>query len=184
MAKGMDKMKMTDSVMRIYLTNLAAYNAGHLKGNWVNLPCDDIQAEIDKVLAMYPKSEELFITDYESECGITCGEYENIYKLNELCEEAEDILNDVGEDVFQAAVYALDTVKEAINCLRKGDYTYFAGIESDDDLGQAAVDEGLFGELPDEHPLSGYIDYEAIGRDMRLSGYVIHSETSIAICCG
>ena len=50
--------------MKIYITNLAKYNEGVLKGEWVSLPIDEtaLQPKIKNILGA---DEELFISDYD-----------------------------------------------------------------------------------------------------------------------
>ena len=55
--------------MRIYVAGLAAYNAGHLHGVWIDatLELDDIQGQVDAMLAASPveDAEEYAIHDFE-----------------------------------------------------------------------------------------------------------------------
>lgn len=85
--------------MEIYITDLSAYST-HLIGEWVSLPMDedDLKAKIEEILTIGAKTcgdykhEEIFITDYE--CSfMEIGEYDNLFKLNEIAEQA-DGLND------------------------------------------------------------------------------------------
>ena len=53
----------------IYVADLAAYNAGKLRGEWIdaNQDVDNIRAEIEKMLSSSPElfAEEYAIHDYE-----------------------------------------------------------------------------------------------------------------------
>ncbi|MFI8736653.1 antirestriction protein ArdA [Ectopseudomonas toyotomiensis] len=65
--------------IRIYVADLAAYNAGHLHGVWINatLELDDIRAQVDVMLAASPVegAEEYAIHDFEGFDGYSLGEY-------------------------------------------------------------------------------------------------------------
>lgn len=86
--------------MEIFITDLAAYNNGYLIGEWVSLPMnqDDLKAKINEILTIGAEAcgdnehEEIFLTDYECDY-LEIGEYDNIFKLNEIAEQA-DGLND------------------------------------------------------------------------------------------
>lgn len=62
-------------MIRIYLTDLAAYNCGALVGKWITLPLtnEQLQIKISEVLSLGEMAintkdhEEWFITDYEWE---------------------------------------------------------------------------------------------------------------------
>lgn len=83
-------------MLKIYLTDLSAYNKGYLFGEWVSLPSDKLDETLVEILrageAMcfieenyFEKHEEYFITDFEWEDIelFEIGEYENIFSLNE-----------------------------------------------------------------------------------------------------
>ena len=83
-------------MLKIYLTDLSAYNKGYLFGEWISLPCDNLEEQLSKILragealcflecGYYEKHEEYFITDWEWEDVelFEINEYEDIFKLNE-----------------------------------------------------------------------------------------------------
>ena len=37
-------------MLQIYLTDLSAYNKGYLFGEWISLPCDDLENKLSKIL--------------------------------------------------------------------------------------------------------------------------------------
>ena len=61
----------------------------------------------------------------------------------------------------------------AVNAM--DDIEIYDGVESLTKLAEQFVDDGLFGEIPEK--ITYYLDYEAIGRDLRHDGY---TETTIA----
>jgi len=92
-------------MLKVYITDLAAYNKGFLIGEWVNLPMsgDELSSAIAKVLkggeaicAMeygYEMHEEWFITDYEwSDIELfEVEEYMDVYALNKDIKRVEGL---------------------------------------------------------------------------------------------
>jgi antirestriction protein len=167
-------------MLKIYVTDLAAYNSGRLIGEWLGLPCSDLADAIQAVLLegqrvcgdAFPH-EEFFITDYEWEdygMGKACpvSEYSDPYKLNEVAEELSSL------DEFE---------RLQVQFLLYEGYEFDYAIENHDDvtiydyrsstsfkdvyelLAEDLVDEGCFGDIPAN--LTYYIDYSAIARDLR-----------------
>lgn len=87
--------------MKIYLTDLSAYNQGFLIGSWVSLPIseDELREEIQSILKEGAEAcqdvehEEYFITDYEfdGEAFMEIGEYTDPFRINETAEMLEDL---------------------------------------------------------------------------------------------
>jgi antirestriction protein len=182
-------------MIRIYVANLAKYNAGELVGEWIDLPATDLDETLDRISGRRietvcdscghgeegesitgkceecgsegltertKEGDELAIHDYEAPFKI--GEYDSIEELNELAERLEDVDEDVFEAISKATDYAPSQV---IDIIDQGDYSLYYGELSD--VAAQMVDEGLFGEIP--KAIANYIDYEAIGRDLRHDGY-------------
>ena len=163
--------------MRIYITDLEAYNNGYLVGSWLDLPMDEelLTESIKEVLSRGRNEckhkhhhEELFITDYEADINIS--EYEDIYHLNELAEYLEGINDD---DLLKLKLLKYEGYNERevlINGLDSYDvdiYDYSSDTSFTDVyelLANELVSEGLFGAIPSY--LENYIDYSAIGRDL------------------
>ena len=165
-------------MLKIFITDLQAYNEGSLVGKWIELPLTafELSQALSEVLSegefvtKTDNHEEVFITDYEAE--ITIGEYDDIYRLNELAEAMEafsdeDLLKfkllchegynereviDTGLDSYEVEIYDFRDNKSFTD-------TYEL-------LAEEFVDEGLFGEIP--KALEFYIDYSAIARDLRM----------------
>lgn len=79
-------------MIKLYIANLGKYNEGELIGDWIELP--KTEAEIKQFLAekvgLNEHCEECAIHDYETDLGLQIGEYDSIYKLNELAEQTEE----------------------------------------------------------------------------------------------
>lgn len=164
--------------MEIYLTDLQAYNEGHLVGKWLTLPVSkfELAQALSEVLnegetiSGTEEHEEYFITDYEAEIAI--DEYDDIYKLNELAEAME---NYDADDYLKLKLLAYEGYNErevVLNGLDNYDveiHDYSSNTSFTDAyelLAQDLVEEGLFGDVPKQFEY--YIDYSAIGRDLSM----------------
>ena len=142
-------------MLKIFLTNLGKYNEGLLVGRWVELPCYDLEAELEAIGVGAVPYEEYFITDYESDFGIEVGEYDNIDELNELAEELE-ALDECEQEAVKAYIeLESNDVREAMNAVNKGRCAFYSNTDLD--------------TLPDIS--LRYFDWEAYKRDMELNGY-------------
>lgn len=156
------------TLIRIYIANLAAYNAGYLRGEWLDLPATDEEiAETLERIGCGENGSEYAIHDYESKYGLKADEYDNIYELNEQI-IAIDELDDDEFNMFMAYLEAVSNdINEALNALDRCTlYTYCDSLE---DLAADLVENGCYGDIPDS--IINYIDYEAIARDLSFEGY-------------
>jgi len=157
--------------IRIYVADLAAYNAGILHGIWIDATdeIEAIQEQVNQMLADSPEelAEEFAIHDYEGFGSYSLGEYEGLEAahniacfIEEYPEIGGEILNHFGGDLEDA---------------RKAAEENYAGCyKSVADYAQELTEETS--EVP-EH-LSFYIDYERMGRDMEMSGDIYTIETA------
>ncbi len=167
------------SIMKIYITDLEAYNNGHLVGKWHELPMnEDLLAEsIENVLNAGKTTcnsthyhEEVFITDYEA--VISIGEYDDIYKLNEVAEILEEYSE---EDFLKLTLLSHEGYKErevidiGIDNYDVSIYDFSSNTSFTDTfelLAMQFVDDGFYGEIPKR--LEFYLDYEKMARDLRM----------------
>lgn len=162
--------------VKIFITNLAAYNSGYLVGKWVILPLDEeeLKKEIEEVLNMqYPhkfgKDEECFITDYEAPFHI--HEYQNIFSLNEKLLELNSIQEKEGLDdkIVKLMFEHTSNIDEVIDIIRNGDYQVYYEVTSMADVAYECLENsGLLDKVPEE--LLNYIDFQRYGNDMELYG--------------
>lgn len=166
-------------MFKIFLTNLGKYNESELVGKWLELPCDDIIAELESIGVKAGTSyEEYFITDYENNYGYEVGEYESLVDLNELAEKLED-LDEYDADKLTAYIEAVGG--DIADVLESKSFEY-STLYSDMDLqdvAQELVDSGYFGDIPSH--LERYIDYDAIARDLSYNGYYETSKGTIYV---
>jgi antirestriction protein len=157
-------------LIRVYITNLAKYNEGILKGTWFTLPAE--LEELDEVISeVLGNNEEYFISDYESELKIEVPEYVNLHQLNETLKELEKVPEDDRKVICLIASYEGLELSEVIQEYHEGKYTVF-NASNFEELGEYLAEEGLLGyEIP-EH-LKDYIDFSALGQDWLYSGNYI-----------
>ena len=154
----------------IYVADLAAYNNGFLHGRWINAATDydNMRVEINEMLMQSPvpdQAEEYAIHDFEGFGHYRVEEYSNIEKINEIAiaiDEADDV--DMFTGIFDhLGRDDIEETKQFIESNYSGEW---------DDLGEYAEnlceDTGDLYSVP-EH-LRVYIDFDAYGRDLEMSG--------------
>ena len=144
---------------RVYIRCLAAYNAGHLHGRWVDATdYDCIMEEIQDILETSPEpnAEEWAIHDYEGLHGLAINEYESIERVAELGELIEEhgpafaaYANHVGADYATAEGF-----QDA----------YCGEWESERAYGENLFDELYLHDVPDH--VQPYIDYDSFAHDL------------------
>lgn len=166
---------MIDTSTRIAITNLGKYNEGFLVFKWLDLPCDEDELnEAKKEIGINERYEEFFITDYESDLDFKISEYENIENLSDLIARIEDSNDDEAIEVIGAIIEAKScSLEDAIDIWEENEFNYYSG-EDITGVAEILVQEGDYGDIPEG--LKYYIDYEAIGRDLKCSGE--YTETS------
>lgn len=156
----------------IYVASLADYNNGILHGTWIDAARepDAIYADINAMLAKSrePAAEEFAIHDYEQFGRWRVNEYDSIEQVSRIARGIAEhgYAYSAWADVFdgEPASFDIDSFQEA----------YLGHYDSVTEyVEQMADDFGYTEELEKlpEH-LRDYvrIDYEAIARDMQLSG--------------
>lgn len=175
---------------RIYVADLAAYNAGILRGEWIDLTeTDDIREDIAGILRNSPESnvtvecpecegggcddchgkgavpsaEEWAIHDYE---GMPSGMGENpdIDDLEKIREAFETLADD-----WDAYIAACDDYGEIMDEDRFRE-VYMGEWDSEEDYAIDLWDQcGYSAEIPEN--LRFYIDYAAFARDLFMGDY-------------
>ncbi len=163
--------------IKVFITDLAAYNEGNLVGKWVELPKDEDELEeiIREILneghcgEVLCYHEEWFITDYEAPFRV--GEYEDIYRLNEWAERLEDCREE--DDVVRAIFDHAGSIEKGLDILEDGRYRVFYDCRNMADVAWTIVDErGLLSDIPEN--IAQYFDYEAYGSDLEIEGTFIY----------
>ena len=163
-------------MIEIFITDLSAYNEGHLVGRWIKLPFSEekLSEALNEVLregeiiSGTDNHEEIFITDYEAEIAI--DEYDNIEKLNEIAEVMQSYSKD---DLLRLKFLShegfdeREVIENGVENYDVDIYDYSSDTSFTDVyelLAYDMVEEGLFGCVPKN--FENYIDYSAIGRDL------------------
>jgi len=159
--------------VRIYLTNLAQYNAGRLIGKWFDLPLTEEELDI-ALKEVLGSDEEYFITDYEADFRIE--EFENLSELNTFVES----LSELDEHDQEKVIYIINCIgykrQDALEKIE--DVIYYKGMTLED-VAEEMVEDGMLGTLSDT--VKGYLDFERIARDLSFDGY--HETTKGTFWC-
>ena len=159
--------------MKIYVADLAEYNAGNLYGRWLDLDefssADELKDAVYSVPKINPYSDgkernEFAIHDYDLDFtpDPKFGEYpdlEDVFRYHELCNEHGGAFT-VWFNLYNGRYLDRDRWEEQFQDAYYGEYDSYT------DLAEQMVDEGLFGEIPES--IACYIDYEKIGRDLKM----------------
>lgn len=167
-------------MLKVYITDIAAYNSGRLIGEWVTLPIsdDELKAKIENILAIGTKfcdndfqNEEIFITDYEfeNEEFFKVNEYDNVFSLNE---EMQLIVEEVEPSQHIGIKFLLDDgIADSISdAISKLDNLIIYENYSMREIAEDFVEEYL--DLSGVSDLIKYnLDYDGIARDLE-SDYI------------
>lgn len=173
--------------MKAWIGNLAAYNNGHLTGEWVAITddADVMAAAIHRICG----DVEHYVADYQDVPGAIVrklGEYANADALAQAAALINAINADHAEDVATGILdsYVADNGDD-LETMADG----VADWVADNFLGQwdsliayaeNYLDEtGALDAIPED--LRGYFDVQAYARDLRHSGEVFTRETASGV---
>ena len=156
---------------RIYVACLAAYNNGILHGAWIDVTTpDEIRAQVQTMLESSPvtDAEEHALHDYEGFEGCHLSEYAS---FETVCELADYITEhgELGAEVYSCFGEDLEDARAAFE-------DYAGSFQSAADFAEQLL-EDTGTQIPEN--LRYYIDYEALARDMALSGEIIIFQTGM-----
>ncbi len=170
--------------MRVYITDLEAYNNGHLVGAWYTLPMssDELAEAIENELYKGKQicgsdhhHEEYFLSDYEC-YYMKIDEYSDLERLNVIAEDIGRL-----DEHEQTAVklllenYVVSDIEEAIENI---DNMHCTGESKMEDVAYNYIEEtGALKDMPEN--LQFYFNYEALGRDMEINGSFYTDENGI-----
>lgn len=151
---------------QVYIANLAQYNNGRLVGEWVELPCEDLDARLKKIVG---NDEEWAIHDYELPFEVE--EYENVHDLNDFFTTFDDL-----DEMGQVKVLAMiEQGYDRSEALEQYEDCYIYVANNMTEVAEQIVDEqGLLSSMPED--LRYYFDYEAYGRDLDCNGNFVEVE--------
>lgn len=157
--------------IRIYVTDLAAYNNGKLHGVWIDATKDfeEIEVDVQAMLACSPEedAEEYTIHDYEGFGGVDLSEYEGLESAHEIALLIEQYGN-IGAELLAHWCSDIGKAQKAMEEYYQGEHTNLA------DYAQAFTEDTS--EIPKHLEL--YIDYEKMSRDWEMSGDIYTIETA------
>ena len=160
--------------MKIFITNLAKYNEGILKGEWISLPMDEMKLQV-KINNILGSDEEFFISDYEA--PIIISEYDNVSELNEFAEkldgiqEKDEVVQAISKEVL-GDCYSRD---ELLRVLTDREYYVVEDVWTESDLA-LKIEESVLPfdyQAAESAGVSNYVDWDAVGREMVLDGWNI-----------
>lgn len=178
-------------MLNVYLTDLQAYNEGHLVGRWVKLPIHEkeLAQSISEVLhegevvCGSKNHEEYFLTDWEwrDHEFMDIGEYTDIYALNESLNDLEFKSDyELKAISFLLSEGIVSSISEAIE---KADDVIVYENQSMEDVAYDLLNE-CYGidKLPSI--ISNHIDYESIGRELEMDSRYYEVGNDIYEYCG
>ena len=170
-------------MLDIFVNTWGNYNEnGADGGQWITLPMEpeELEEVLENIAAlMGDEDPEWAIHDYEWTTEIELdeiSEYDNIFKINEMCLELDELDEWEAEEVA-AAVEAWEySFSEALERQQRGCFIFYRGMDLEE-VAEEIVNECYFTkDTPDI--LTRYFDYEAFARDLRFDGY---EETSCGV---
>ena len=171
-------------MLNIFVNTWGNYNTnGADGGQWITLPLDP--DELEEVLEniaelMGDEDPEWAIHDYEWLTEIELdeiGENDDIFELNERCQEAEDLDEWEAEEIAAAIEAYGYTFAEALERQQRGCFVFYQGQDLEE-VAEQIADECYLYDAPEF--LARYFDYEAFARDLSFDGY---TETKYGVIC-
>lgn len=161
--KGLLTEDYTPSDIQLFMNTWSNYNnygadVESINGGWMDL-------EQAKEFLEVHKEEEPFINDVDGDTPFKIDEYSNPWDVIEKLERFEE-LSPEDRDAFTAIMEDQnDDFDVCMDILESGDYIFFPGVETDEELGEAWVDMvgGLEGVSNPEY----YIDEDAYKESWR-----------------
>ena len=157
-------------MLNVFINTWGNYNEnGADGGEWITLPVEDINAELDKIAYnINDLDPEFFINDYEWTIENDLrpiGEMENIEELNDELQRLAD-LSKWEQETYCAAVEYWGA--DYVDLDELDEYNLYVDIRNEYDLGYYFIHEAGCYDLDKLGHLANYFDYEAFGRDINL----------------
>jgi len=184
-----------DTMLNVYITDLAAYNKGYLYGEWVNLPLDqeDLNKIINKILRGgeaicaieygMERHEEYFITDWywDDLSFFSVDEYDNPHMLNTKVQ----ILEDCNRESLKAIAFLMDQgiALDLEDAICKADDVIIYNNYSMEDVAYDLIQE-CYGLKDLPALIANNIDYDGIARDLEYEGIYWEIDGDIYEYCG
>lgn len=164
-------------MLKIYLSDLAAYNSGALVGKWIDLPMSEeaLHMSVNEVLCegeaitAEENHEEYFITDYEWDDLEFCQveEYDNIFELNSNIQ----LLSGVDSNKLNSVAFLINEgitidIEDAIS---RAEDVIIHHNQSMEDVAYELLEE-CYETYKLPSIIANNIDYERVAQDLELDG--------------
>ena len=162
----------TETTPRVWIGDLAAYNAGHLHGEWVDATdAEELHEAGRRIIASSPADfpEELFIADHEG-FGDLIGEYtplDTVAEIGAALEEHGDGLRYYAENIGER--YFAEDVDAAVEGYEEA--LCGSGYDSLRDYAEQQAEEWLGMTREESERFGPYIDIDKIEADLDGDGY-------------
>jgi len=170
--------------IRVYITDLSAYNQGFLIGEWIELGIDEdeLSQSIKRILKMGEEAckdgsihEEYFLTDVDGEEPFRAEEFTNVNELNKEVARFNELDLDDSQKKCVSFLMEQNIVSNLDEALEKYEDVLIYENMSFLDLAYEIVDEqGILDEL--SQFISNYFDYEKFASDLELDNYTAIDE--------
>ncbi len=179
-------------MLKLYITDLSAYNNGFLVGEWITLPMSgkelylaiqQVLSEGEYVCQSNSSHEEVFITDYEW-VGLelfNVGEYDSPWDAN------DDVgkLSELSESKKKAVAFLLNQqiTYDVDDAIGKADDVIIHENQTLEDVAYELLQEYYkVDKLP---PLiANHIDYEGVAKELDYDGTYFEVEGDVFEYCG
>ena len=160
-------------MLNIFVNTWGNYNTnGADGGEWITLPMEEetLKERLAQIAeAMGDIDPEWAIHDYEWTTEIDLdeiSEYANIFTVNAMCNEINDLNEWEAEEVAAAMEAYGYTIVEALDRQRRGCFIFYKGMDLEE------VAEEIVNECYDLPEFAyRYFDFAAFGRDLGFDGY-------------
>lgn len=161
---------MEQAYIKLFIADQAAYDKGVLVGEWVDLSSDDLDADINKIIATkFIDDGNFFIANYDSNLFRVKG-YQDIDSLKKLL----NVINDLSVDleIVDTLINLLGDLDKVIKTLWHEKYTVIpVDCPSAYDLGVAAAwMRGLLNDKNTPQVLKDYFNFSKYGLDLLRDG--------------
>jgi uncharacterized FlaG/YvyC family protein len=164
-------------MLKVYITDLAAYNQGFLIGEWVELPMamEDLENKVLEILkkgsiecGFNEEHEEIFITDFEWEGTqlFKVEEYSNLEEINYKCEQLEDLSEDDQKRMGYLMDYVGFNFEDALE--RYEEVSIYENTTLEQVVEDYIYETINMDEIPDI--IKNNIDFKGIAYDFEISG--------------
>lgn len=166
-------------MLKIYITNLREYTEGKLVGEWVDLPLEEEELQEITNRISNNGQDELFISDYETDIGMTINEYDDIHLINEKASIYEYELEEDDRDIVNALLSNGYSFDDAM-AMKDDCILYCCCNDMTDVAIEYCSHNGILNGLP--KGFETYFDYETLGNDMEMEGtYIFHNGLCVQI---